>query len=195
MLLFGDMVKFPVIPYSKKLVNIQQNITKKLGNYLAIHWRVENSNIRLMTKCSQNLVDWIKDFSRDHKIDNVYLATDYPLRGNPQSASFYHITEEHHQAMRILNSTIDLNTWVSLNALDDYKNDQDKDIKNELEGSGIQGILDKLILINADWFVSGPKGCARTQSRYTRRIRHARERMIKSGNTKIKNTSYLWTRV
>ncbi|GBC05755.1 hypothetical protein RclHR1_06400005 [Rhizophagus clarus] len=192
-LLFADTVKFPIIPYSKKIIEIQQKITKKLGNYLAIHWRFEKGKLRLMTQCSQNLINWIKDFSKDHKIDNIYLATDYPLQGKAQSSSFFNIREHHHQAMRLFNSTIKFDTWISLNALDDLKNDQDDEkINKELKGSGIQGIFDKLVLINADWFVSGPKGCARIRSRYTRRIRHAREKLMNSGNTKIKNVSTLW---
>ncbi|RIA86673.1 hypothetical protein C1645_740657 [Glomus cerebriforme] len=194
-LLFANTINFPIIPYSKKLVNIQQNITKNLGNYLAIHWRFEKGKPKLMTKCSKNLIDWIKDFSKDHKIDNIYFATDYPLQGKAQSSSFFNIREEHHEAMRMLNSTIKLNTWISLNALDELKNDQDEEIKKELKGSGIQGILDKLILINADWFVSGPRGCARIQSRYTRRIRYARKKLQDSGNTKIKNISSMWNGV
>ncbi|RIA86605.1 hypothetical protein C1645_740717 [Glomus cerebriforme] len=196
-LLFADTKKFPVIPYSKHLINTQQNITKKLGNYLAIHWRFELGNIKLMTKCSKNLIDWINDFSKDHNIDNIYLATDYPLQGQSQSDTFKNIREEHHQAMRMLNSTIKLNTWISLNALDYLKNDEEtrKDIKKELKGSGIQGIFDKLVLINADWFVSGPDGCARMNSRFTRRIRYAREKLQNSGNTKIKNISTFWTAV
>ncbi|CAB4402589.1 unnamed protein product [Rhizophagus irregularis] len=196
MLLFNDTLNFPVIPYSKNLINIQNNIMKKLDNYLAIHWRIENSNIKLLSKCSTSLVSWIKNFTLEHKIDNIYFATDYPLHGNydkAQSASFYNIREEHHQAIRTLNSTIKLNTWISLNALDDLKNDDDEKIKWELEGSGIQGILDKLVLINADWFVSGPRGCARIQSRFTRRIKNAREKLINSGNTKIKNISTVWS--
>jgi hypothetical protein len=196
MLLFNDTLNFPVIPYSKNLISIQNNIMKKLGNYLAIHWRIENSNINLLSKCSQSLVSWIKNFTNEHQIDNIYFATDYPLHGNyhkAQSASFYNIREEHHEAIRTLNSTIKLNTWISLNALDDLKNDKDERIKNELEGSGIQGILDKLILINADWFVSGPRGCARIQSKFTKRIRIAREKLKNSGNTKIKNISTYWS--
>ncbi|CAB5394125.1 unnamed protein product [Rhizophagus irregularis] len=196
MLLFNDTLNFPVIPYSKNLINIQNNIMKKLDNYLAIHWRIENSNIKLLSKCSTSLVSWIKNFTLEHKIDNIYFATDYPLHGNydkAQSASFYNIREEHHQAIRTLNSTIKLNTWISLNALDDLKNDDDEKIKWELEGSGVQGILDKLVLINADWFVSGPRGCARIQSRFTRRIKNAREKLINSGNTKIKNISTVWS--
>ncbi|GES97636.1 hypothetical protein GLOIN_2v1869471 [Rhizophagus clarus] len=92
--------------------------------------RIENSNIKLLSKCSKSLVYWIENFIKI--INRQYLFRYYLLQDKAPSASFYNIREEHHQAeIRTLNNTIKLNTWISV--LDDLKNDKDERIKKELE--------------------------------------------------------------
>ncbi|GBB85598.1 hypothetical protein RclHR1_01210006 [Rhizophagus clarus] len=105
LLLFNDTLNLPVIPYSKNLIHIQNNIMKKF-------------------------VYWIENFIKI--INRQYLFRYYLLQDKAPSASFYNIREEHHQAeIRTLNNTIKLNTWISV--LDDLKNDKDERIKKELE--------------------------------------------------------------
>jgi len=65
-------------------------------------------------------------------------------------------------------------------------------IKQELSGPGIQGIFDKLILVNSDYFISGPKGCARVISKFTRKIREDRIRLINSGDKHLLNDISRW---
>ncbi|KAF0524630.1 proteophosphoglycan 5 [Gigaspora margarita] len=63
----------------------------------------------------------------------------------------------------------------------------------ELGDSGIQGILDKLVLKNADYFIAGPKKCtgSRFNSTYTYTIMEAREELFKNNET-IENIIYRW---
>ncbi|CAJ0833346.1 18280_t:CDS:2, partial [Entrophospora sp. SA101] len=73
----------------------------------------------------------------------------------------------HHLAISYLNSLLSVKTWVSMKALDYLSDDKrldQKAVQHELKGAGVQGIMDKLILMNADYFVSGPSGCARIRS-------------------------------
>ncbi|CAG8803384.1 5843_t:CDS:2, partial [Racocetra fulgida] len=156
------------MPYASHITNAASNLANKLKPYIAIHW--------------------------PSGITNIYLATDYPLaeymHNTAQSDTFYHIYEEHLIAMRILNSSLNINTWVSTHALDYLKLSlyptKTKQLQEELGGGGIQGILDKLILIQADYFIGGPKNCCRDSSTYTFQIEEARKESFKNNRT-IKN--------
>ncbi|CAG8804527.1 4607_t:CDS:2 [Racocetra persica] len=164
------------MPYASHITNAASNITNKLKPYIAIHWRMEKGKLDLMSKCAEGLVTYIRNFSLTSGITNIYLATDYPLaeyeHNTPQSNTFEHIHEEHHIAMRILNSSLNINTW-------------------ELRGSGIQGIFDKLILTRADYFISGPENCCRYKSTYTTQVKETREELFKN-NGSIKNVIDWW---
>ncbi|CAG8751869.1 25335_t:CDS:1, partial [Racocetra persica] len=182
------------MPHASHITNAASNLANKLKPYIAIHWRMERGHLALMPKCAESLVTYIRNFSLTSGITNIYLATDYPLaeymHNKPQSDTFHHIHEEHHIAMRILNSSLNINTWVSTHALDYLKLSlyptKTKQLQKELSGSGIQGIFDKLILIQADYFIAGPENCCRYGSTYTSQIKEAREESFKNNGT-IKN--------
>ena len=109
-----------------------------------------------------------------HGVQNVYLATDYPIAGgNTQSQTFKLLTENHHQAMRILNSTFEVHSWVSSNIFSELRNDETFEI--EFLGAGMPGIVDKLVCMDADYFLATPKRCGRVQSTYTTMIIDARK--------------------
>src|SRR5204862_7777178 len=86
------------------------------------------------------------------------------------------INHYHHDAMRTLNETFKINTWVSLKSLEQLRKDEKYHI--ELAGAGIQGILDKLVCINSNYFISGPKGCSRVSSSFTKAIAKERRNRI-----------------
>ncbi|CAG8781087.1 9398_t:CDS:1, partial [Racocetra fulgida] len=182
------------MPYASHITNAASNLTNKLKPYIAIHWRMESGQLDLMSKCAESLVTYIRNFSLSSGITNIYLATDYPLaeymHNTAQSDTFHHIYEEHHIAMRILNSSLNINTWVSTHALDYLKLSlyptKTKQLQKELSGGGIQGIFDKLMLIQADYFIGGPENCCRYVSTYTLQIKEAREESFKNNGT-IKN--------
>ncbi|CAJ0910279.1 13577_t:CDS:2 [Entrophospora sp. SA101] len=102
----------------------------------------------------------------------------------------------HHLAISYLNSLLSVKTWVSMKALDYLSDDKrldQKAVQHELKGAGVQGIMDKLILMNADYFVSGPSGCARIRSLYTYKIKEGRKKIIREQkNTNLKNIVYIW---
>ncbi|CAG8553508.1 21443_t:CDS:2, partial [Racocetra persica] len=183
------------MPYASHITNAASNFANKLKPYIGIHWRMESGQLDLMSKCAESLVTYIRNFG----ITNIYLATDYPLaeymHNKAQSDTFHHIHEEHHIVMRILNSTLNINTWVSTHALDYLKSSlnatKTNQLQEELRGGGIQGIFDKLMLIQADYFIGGPENCCRYMSTYTLQIKDAREESFKNNGT-IKNVIDRW---
>ncbi|CAG8728008.1 7604_t:CDS:1, partial [Acaulospora morrowiae] len=182
------------IPYAKHLVNAAEKIINGLGEYIAIHWRMEGGEVTLMTKCTEQLVTYLKNLTSKTGINNIYFATDYPLSQRPQSDTFHKLSNEHHQAVKILNSSFYLNTWVSTHSLDYLKEYTAllEPLEDELRGGGLQGILDKLVLIKGSYFISGPKGCCRTVSKYTRRVADERKKLINKGVKRIKNKVDRW---
>jgi len=175
------------IPYASYLVKAANNAKKQLRPYMGIHWRMETAKPELIPSCAKDLVKYIKNMKFSKKIKNIYFVTDYPLINTHKSRSsiFQNLNNNHHEAMKLLNSTFILNTWVSMKSLDflyekfpEYK----KEIDQEFEKSGIQEIFDKLILINGDYFISGPRNCASTLSNFTKSVSQARRKLIKGGN-------------
>ncbi|CAG8509126.1 2751_t:CDS:1 [Cetraspora pellucida] len=187
------------IPYASHITNAASNLTNQLKPYIAIHWRMESAKLNLMPKCAESLVTYLRNLSLTTGITTIYLATDYPLaeykNKTAQSETFSHIYEEHHTAMKILNSSLNINTWVSTHALDYLQLTLDPTKKElllkELSGGGIQGIFDKLILIQADYFIGGPKNCCRYLSTYTLQVEEARMQLLKNNGT-IKNKIDRW---
>ncbi|RIA95658.1 hypothetical protein C1645_860857 [Glomus cerebriforme] len=172
----------PVIPYNDYILNEAQKIKDKLSSsYIGIHWRLERSEPKLLPKCVQGLIETLNIIMKKEGIKNIYLATDYPLLSSrSQSSTFRQITQYHHDAIRTLNETFKINTWVSLGGLEQIRKDGKHD--KEFIGPGIQGILDKLVCMNSNYFISGPKGCSRFVSSFTKAIAEERSNMINLEN-------------
>nr|CAG8433132.1 653_t:CDS:1 [Entrophospora candida] len=192
-----------VLAYAKHIIEASSRVVNKLNPFIAIHWRMETANEKLVPKCSSQLVRFIQDLKNQTKIKNVYLATDYPLNNInnntnsriTQSDSWHRITKNHHLAISYLNSLLSIKSWVSMKALDYLSDDKrldQKAVQHELKGAGVQGIIDKLILMNADYFVSGPSECARTTSIYTKKIKNERKKILLDRKTNLKNIAYIW---
>ncbi|GBB93386.1 hypothetical protein RclHR1_02160012 [Rhizophagus clarus] len=196
-LLVKHEIRYPLfetldsIEYAEHIRNAAESISKKLRPYIASHWRMELGKPTMMPNCAKNLVKWVKDKESRTGIKNLYLATDYPLleEHNAQSSTFHVITEYHTSAMQILNSSVSLSTWVSLHPFDYLP--KNKWTKKELMGAGIQGILDKLVLIEADYFVSCPDVCGRYISKFTKKVREERTKKIGS-HSHLKNVWEMW---
>ncbi|PKY45597.1 hypothetical protein RhiirA4_517186 [Rhizophagus irregularis] len=182
----------PVIPYSDHILNEAQKIKDKLSSsYIGIHWRLERSTPELLPKCVQGLIKTLNKVMKEEGIKNIYLATDYPLLSSrSQSSTFKEITNYHHDAIRTLNETFKINTWVSLGGLEQLRKNDKYD--KELNGSGIQGILDKLVCMNSNYFVSGPKGCSRVVSSFTKTIADERRNRIKDKDYSLLNIIDRW---
>ncbi|RIA95675.1 hypothetical protein C1645_860873, partial [Glomus cerebriforme] len=179
------------IPFAPHIMKQAFDLKNKLQSYYCIHWRMEQGIPEKMPKCAEQLIKTINHLKETEGINNVYLATDYPiLGGNSASDTFHKVGKYHRIAMQMLNSTINLNTWVSLNAFEELRNDEK--YASEFNSSGIHGILDKLTCIQADYFISGPINCCRINSTYTSLIGEARQALIDSGNKRIRNVITKW---
>ncbi|PKK71820.1 hypothetical protein RhiirC2_407459 [Rhizophagus irregularis] len=96
-----------------------------LQSYYCIHWRMEQGILEKMPKCAENLIETINYLKMTEEINNVYLATDYPISGGKSASdTFYSVRKEHRIAIQMLNSTLNFNTWVSLNAFKEFRNDK-----------------------------------------------------------------------
>ncbi|GBC05607.1 hypothetical protein RclHR1_06310003 [Rhizophagus clarus] len=181
----------PVIPYNDYILNEAQRLKDKLSSsYIGIHWRLESSIPELLPECVQGLIKTLNKVIKEEGIENIYLATDYPLLSSrSQSSSFKEVTKYHHDAIRTLNETFKINTWVSLGGLKQLRKNKQYNI--EMNGSGIQGILDKLVCINSNYFISGPKGCARVSS-FTKSIADKRNDRIKNNDHSLLNVINRW---
>ncbi|CAG8499040.1 3399_t:CDS:2, partial [Dentiscutata heterogama] len=180
-----------LIPYANHLINAANKVANELDSYIGIHWRMETGVTKPLIQCANKLAEWINSTKKTTKISNVYFATDYPIGGmeKAQSSTFHAVTKEHHEAVRILNSSMYLNTWKSTNSLkylDEFP-ELNKIIQKEFKGAGVQGIIDKLILALSNYFVTGSEGCCRTRSSFTGKIIQARMAMMRDGNPRIKN--------
>ncbi|RGB26367.1 hypothetical protein C1646_770514 [Rhizophagus diaphanus] len=182
----------PVIPYSDYILNEAQKIKDKLSSsYIGIHWRLESSTPKLLPECVLGLIKTLNKIMEEEGIKNIYLATDYPLlSSNSQSSTFRKITNYHHDAIRTLNETFKINTWVSLGGLEQLR--ENEKYNKELNGSGIQGILDKLVCVNSNYFISGPKGCSRIVSSFTKTIADERSNRIINNDSDLLNVIDRW---
>ncbi|GES82135.1 GDP-fucose protein O-fucosyltransferase family protein [Rhizophagus clarus] len=182
----------PAIPYNDYILNEAQKLKDKLSSsYIAIHWRLEQARPELLPECAQGLIKTLKRVMTEEGIENIYLATDYPLLSSKsQSDTFKDITNYHHEAIRMLNETFKINTWVSLGGLEDLR--KDKNYHSEFVGPGLQGILDKLVCIDANYFLAGSFGCSRILSTFTKSIEDERKDKIRNIDSGILNTIDRW---
>ncbi|RHZ67398.1 hypothetical protein Glove_301g8 [Diversispora epigaea] len=187
------------ISYAKHLVNSANRVIKnQLNNrYIGIHWRMEKGEIELMSDCAYRLVNYIKNLTESTGISKIYFATDYPISGNSsqaQSDTFHKIFPEHREAFEIVKEGIDVETWVSTSALEYLHKYPELSfaVEDELRKGGVQGIMDKLILVQSNFFISGPIGCCRYSSTFTQKIAESRRRLINEGDKRIENLVDRW---
>ncbi|KAG9295810.1 hypothetical protein G9A89_009039 [Geosiphon pyriformis] len=177
----------PPLVYAKHIIDRAHAATKFIHPYVAVHWRMENANPENMPNCAQKLVLYIQKLRQKHKIENVYLATDYNIEGGPSnSGTFRLLTNQHEEAINILRKELNFYTWSKLPSPESpvqYPHSESKNSSNIFSkehetGASILGILDKLVLMHADWFVSGPSGCCKGSSSYTNQIVDLRFRIM-----------------
>ncbi|CAG8486223.1 8860_t:CDS:2 [Ambispora leptoticha] len=170
---FIDATPLP-IAYSEKLVELAQTAASSIHPYVAVHWRMELADDHKLPTCAKDLVKYLQKLKKERGITNVYFATDYPVDGGPiHSGTFHTLNENHHEAIDILRKKIDFYTWKKLSNNITVEIDEEED-----ESASVMGILDKLVLTHADWFVSGPPGCRKGSSSFTTQITLQRSKMI-----------------
>ncbi|CAG8529620.1 9742_t:CDS:2 [Funneliformis caledonium] len=188
--LFSNISK--PIPYSNHNFEEASKIINRIKPYVAIHWRMERAILDKLPECAEALVKKLQKIKESQGIQNVYLATDYPITGGTtQSQTFHLLTEKHHKAINLLNSTFNIHTWSSSKIFANLRNDEM--IEKEFSGAGIPGIVDKLVCMDADYFLATPEGCGRAQSTYTTMIVNEREKSIELGvKPQLKNIVERW---
>ncbi|GAA6007139.1 hypothetical protein JCM11491_003020 [Sporobolomyces phaffii] len=116
---------FAHFPYAEVWSDLADSISQRLAPFVAIHWRTETLAAANLAPCAESLLDKVFALHREYpEIQNVYLATDYPIedldptfataarsgrggggggRGAPvaHSGTFAKVvTEQHHRVMK-----------------------------------------------------------------------------------------------
>ncbi|KAF8181484.1 hypothetical protein BJ912DRAFT_854680 [Pholiota molesta] len=164
--------------------------------YLAVQWRMETVSPELLEDCAHALVDvlsrLLRDFALAENITTVWFASDYPypvVEHSPsqrrpaviaKSGTFRDFGVRHEEAIDILRKAFvkegELSHWVLTDFAEAIETNKgvEKGVDSELlQDSGTLGILDKLVSINANLFVSGASRCSRRSS-FTKQVVEAR---------------------
>ncbi|CAG8597509.1 4670_t:CDS:1, partial [Scutellospora calospora] len=188
---FPEEISYSI--YSKDILVEADRIINKLQPFIAIYLNVEFNKSTQLESCARHLVEALKKFEHVFKIKNIYFTT------INKGTSIYDILIEHQQdMMKTLNQKMSFNNLISMESfnknLTDAENLQDFDYVNfiedikEFEGTGIYEILDKLVSINADYFLADLSGCPSIADSFRDHVVKARKTMIfNEGNQKLKN--------
>lgn len=101
---------FAHFPYASTWTDLADLVVEKLSPFIAIHWRTETLTPANLAPCASSLLRKLAQLkSKYPEMENVYLATDYPVEelegegagGTPHSGTFSKVvTEQHHSAFR-----------------------------------------------------------------------------------------------
>ncbi|KAG1729869.1 uncharacterized protein EDB91DRAFT_1252910 [Suillus paluster] len=175
------------LQYSHALVELAERLASFTGPYVAVHWGLERVPVENLAWCAASLVSTLRSVLDDDDSGPqvVWLATDYhtlsegseqPSGGKIKSArsgTFRAITPEHEEAMNILQDAFqtggdlegyqmtDLSSQIKRFRMFEGNVQFEEDV---LEDSGVSGILDKLVSMQSQVFVSGSKACSKTSS-------------------------------
>ncbi|KAG2112170.1 hypothetical protein BD769DRAFT_63130 [Suillus cothurnatus] len=171
------------LQYSHALVEFAERLASFTGPYIAVHWQLERVPVENLAWCAASLVSTLRSVldDDDSGLHLVWLATDYrTLSEQPsgvktksaRSGTFQAVKPEHKEAMNILQDAFqtggDLEEYAmtelpwQINKLRMFEGDVQ--FKEEvLEDSGVSGILNKLVSMQSQVFVSGSKACSKTR--------------------------------
>ncbi|GAA5957073.1 hypothetical protein JCM3765_005399 [Sporobolomyces pararoseus] len=77
-----SLLPFSHFPYSSLWSSLASRISSTLSPFLSIHWRTETLSPSNLSPCADSLLDKIFEVKRKYpEVENVYLATDYPIEG------------------------------------------------------------------------------------------------------------------
>ncbi|KAF8339818.1 uncharacterized protein EI90DRAFT_3037868 [Cantharellus anzutake] len=193
------------LEYAPRWIDLARSLSKRLSPFIAVHWRMETLDPKGLPACAPRLIDLLSSIKQQsnnegtsHRIQNVYLATDYPLEPNsrPHSGTFHYVTEDHHLAMRIFKGAFERGGSLQDLTLGSFAKHSDvlHAIGESVDGwdadLGLLGILDKSVAMNAEYFVSGGAGCGRASS-FTAQI--IQERAKKRKELGLKNVIDIFT--
>ncbi|RUS22917.1 hypothetical protein BC937DRAFT_94966 [Endogone sp. FLAS-F59071] len=192
------------LSYAKHWTTQASALTDPLAPLIAVHWRMEGIQpVAKLAACARNLTEHIRRIAQ-REPHTVYFLTDYPhllnLTGedvdsigtNPESETFNAetLTSEHHEAVAVLYGTYN----ISMSYLSTPETESFLEMLREQIPSSVRllpvrpppatggpdhstlGIVDKVVAMQARWFLAG-RGweCARYSS-YTQQIVRERRR-------------------
>ncbi|OZJ03681.1 hypothetical protein BZG36_03536 [Bifiguratus adelaidae] len=189
------------IAYSSKWHNIADTLANQLYPFIAVHWRMERLDpLSNLVPCAVSLVRAIDEIVQDQarnpyypQIPNIFLLTDYPhlldQGDTTESQSFKksEIFQQHHDAIHYLYTHYPLHlttfespstppiphdklpanwTVIPVSHYPDVPDD-----------ASTLGIVDKLVAMNANWFIAGEAQVCGKRSSFTTRIIDEREQI------------------
>ncbi|CAH1757679.1 4072_t:CDS:2 [Entrophospora sp. SA101] len=154
-LLPGDFKK---LQYSKHILISASTIIKSITPYIAVHWHMDHLHEAVLLQCTMKMLHRIQRAVSKTGYENIYLATNYPFYGNGSytsySSTWKNVSEIHHTAANLIKSSVPIINWKYLNVLK-YLEDI-LGIEGLVE-SGVTEIIDKLVSINAGWYIGLPR--------------------------------------
>ncbi|PKY40791.1 hypothetical protein RhiirA4_509880 [Rhizophagus irregularis] len=186
-------------PYSDSINHETWKINVALEPFVAIYWKmIDINDSKILLDCAKKLINTLKILKENIHYNNIYLATDYPvsldfIQSSSSSYSFsYRQTRHYRRAIHLLNTTMTINTWYSLNAFD--KIIKRKENLEEFKGKGITNILDKLVCTSSDYFITAPSECTlKSSNNFIKDIINVREKLYYDyDNQKIQNIISKW---
>ncbi|ESK85649.1 proteophosphoglycan 5 [Moniliophthora roreri MCA 2997] len=199
--IFPSSTLAPIVNYSPLLVQLAEQLAG--DGYIMVHWRMESVPPANLPGCADTLVDLLDSLLHESDTRRrVWFASDYSYttanlldcqvqeteeqgqgKGHQlKSNTFKRIFSEHDQAIQILKEAFcpggvldgwnltDLTTEMRWIDPANFAVELSQDV---LRDPGVLGILDKVVGMRAEVFVSGKKGCARKSS-FTKQIVDAR---------------------
>lgn len=179
--------------YNSKYIDVFNEIRNTINSsYLALHWRMESTNYEHLTICSLKLLEYIQKIKNKKKIEKIIFLTDYPhikiynstinnLIG--ESKTFKNITTLHEKSIENIKNNLDF-----ILTTNDYNLKNNKKylyVNTSYLDSSSLGIIDKLIAINSDIFLT-------SNLRYTGRNSSYINYIINERKT-INKESYYWS--
>ena len=162
--------------YSQNLVNLARQLAPS-SPYLVVHWRMETVDPSMLSECAHALVDLLARLLHDEStalnISTVWFASDYPypiagrtrtqprLAPGEKSGTFRDFEIRHEKAVQVLRTAFEDGGELARWQVTDISEATESIDKGLLKDTGILGIVDKLIAIQADMFLSGSNRCAR----------------------------------
>ncbi|KAH7881737.1 hypothetical protein F5I97DRAFT_1833062 [Phlebopus sp. FC_14] len=201
------------LSYALPLYDLADKLAETARPFLAVHWRMEGVPVQNLAWCAVSLINVLRGLLEEGQGENirsVWFATDYPLlldestsngingRGPPRyggrkSSTFKTLTSEHDDAVELVKDAFRPGRELDAYRLTDlseqllsYSYTEGKfDIEDELlEDSGIHGILDKLVTVQSQIFVSGSEDCSKTSS-FSKQIIDGRQEAYTTDTQKV----------
>ncbi|CAG8462868.1 1508_t:CDS:2 [Cetraspora pellucida] len=179
------------IPYANHIIQEALKVKVTLKSYVAVYWHMDGIDPNNLSECAEQLKDTLQYIHDIHGIHNVYLSTDYPMfiESNDSSSQ---LTKYYNLTMKVLNSTknINISSWVTFDAFGKLR-DKVGDDDEFRATDGVQQILDRIVCIDADYFLSGPSKCCEQSNAFTKTVINARSELYKF-NPSLQNIISRW---